>query len=266
MDSQHVIREVMRAVQSTESDARKIHFLRHLMIIARREELSQGLLPFVGNTAIGGPFKGLKLIPEVMNGNFMSLLLGIYEHELHQVVEDLIARQYQTVLNIGCSIGYYAVGMAARLPAAKIYAYDIEPTFQEACRQIAALNGVADRVIVGGLFRGENFANFTGQKTLLICDIEGAELDLLNPTLYPALQKMDILVELHDCFNPVISTTILSRFQSTHDIENIVNDPVAFPLERLLGQKMAVEPLDGAIIAYEGRRGPTPWAILKTKG
>lgn len=51
------------------------------------------------------------------------------------------------------------------------------------CREVAVLNGVAERVQVGGLFQGADFAAYAGRKTWLVMDIEGGEREWrMGPT------------------------------------------------------------------------------------
>ncbi|MGY8961129.1 MAG: hypothetical protein ACKVKG_16705, partial [Alphaproteobacteria bacterium] len=108
-------------------------------------------------------------------------LLGCYEQELHLTFNDALSRTPGVILNIGCAEGYYAVGVARLLPDARIYAYDINDLARERCAAIARLNGVDDRVTIGGLFSPEDFAAFEDQRVLVICDIEGGEYALLDP-------------------------------------------------------------------------------------
>ena len=53
---------------------------------------------------------------------------------------------------------------------------------------------------------------------LVLCDIEGAEQELLNPELAPALKVMDIIVESHECLIPGITQVLVDRFKETHQI------------------------------------------------
>ena len=68
----------------------------------------------------------------------------------------------------------------------------------------------------------ESLQEFAKQRVFLICDIEGAETDLLDPAKSPALIDFDLLVEVHD--DPGSSSAhdlLVERFQSTHSIETI---------------------------------------------
>ncbi len=67
---------------------------------------------------------------------------------------------YETVLNIGCPEGYYAVGMARHMPATRVLAFDLNPVAQQTCVVLAAKNDVAKRVQVEALFRPEDFTAF----------------------------------------------------------------------------------------------------------
>src|SRR2546423_12652663 len=87
-----------------------------------------------------GPFAGLRYPDNLIQ---IPKLLGTYELELHPAVERLIASRPTTVVNVGAAEGYYAVGLARRLPDARILAFDIDERSQEHCRRLAALNGVA---------------------------------------------------------------------------------------------------------------------------
>ncbi len=221
--------------------------------------LQNTLLEAHGAKVLGGPFQGMQFVRQVSEGCCVPKLLGCYEEELHPYVEQAIARDYPRVLNIGVAEGYYAVGLARRLPRAEVFAFDIDQNAQRTCAAVARENGVEGRVHVGGLFRGEDFERYAGQRTLLVCDIEGAERELLDPERYPALQRMDVIVELHDCLVPGLSRQITQRFSSSHDITLVKQGGRAQPLPPLFDR---LSHLDQLLAVWEWRSGPTPWAIM----
>src|SRR5574344_2147159 len=63
--------------------------------------LGNVLLEKIGSKIYSGPFKGMTMIKEAQVGYFVPVLLGCYEHELHETVEEIIARPYKQILNIG---------------------------------------------------------------------------------------------------------------------------------------------------------------------
>jgi len=216
-----------------------------------------------GATVQSGPFEGVALSPDVSEGCFVPKLLGCYEQELHSVIAGLPGRDLEAVVNVGCSEGYYAVGMARLLPGARVHAFDINPAARELCRSLAKRNGLEDRITIGGEFTRSDFASFADRRTLIVCDIEGAEEHLLDPEAAPELAKMHLLVEFHEDSKHGAADRILDRFVGTHGVERFAEtarDYTQFPL--LDG----LEPLDKFLAVWEWRSSPTPWAFLTPRG
>ena len=212
-----------------------------------------------GDTVQGGPFAGMRYPVRSTEGCEVPRLLGCYEQELAPTIEALIARGFGHVLNIGCAEGYYAVGMARRLPGAIIHAFDANPGAQAACRALAEMNGVSARLNIGGLFEGAGFAEHPPRDTLLLLDIEGSEDALLDLERFPALGGLTILVECHDVMRPGLSGRIAARFVASHAVTRIDHavGPVALP-DWLAG----LGHLDRLLAVWEWRSGPTPWLLL----
>ena len=189
-------------------------------------------------------------------------LLGSYEAELHADLELLIPRDHDRVVNVGCAEGYYAVGLARRLPAATVFAFDSDPYAQHLCRRLAARNRVAHRVRVEGTCSPTRLCELVTGSTLLVVDCEGCELELLRPDLVPVLAAADILVELHDFIDPSISATMLSRFSASHDIallDSTERDPAAYPVLDSLSPDDRVEAV------AEHRPCVMQWAVMRAK-
>jgi hypothetical protein len=176
------------------------------------------LLPKTGLVVSGGPFKGMKYINEATGSRYMPKLVGSYECELNPVLNDIISAGYEVIIDIGCAEGYYAVGLAMRMPNARVYAFDTDKHAQDLCLKLAKLNGVEDRVIIGGFCDTDRLNKIISGKTFLLCDCEGYELELIDSSKAPALNQADMIVELHDFVNSEISSTIISRFKVSHDI------------------------------------------------
>ena len=140
-----------------------------------------------------GPLSGLKFIETSAKNYHIPKLLGCYEQPLLPYIEKAIEAKYAAIVNIGSAEGYYAVGMGLRLPNTVVHAYDLSMTAQSSCRNLAELNGISERVTIGSLFKTDHFSQFRDMKTLIICDIEGGEVDLLDPYDAPALRQILIL-------------------------------------------------------------------------
>lgn len=175
-----------------------------------------------GRTVKHGPFAGMRYVP---GHGSVPMLSGAYEAELHPVIEDWVAAAPQVIVDVGCSEGYYAVGLARAIPGATVYAFDIDSAARELCAQMAELNGVTERVAIEAECTPERLAQLPATGVHLLADCEGCELDLLDPAVVPPLRGWRILVELHDFIHPSISATIQRRFERSHDIRLIDEQP-----------------------------------------
>jgi hypothetical protein len=189
-------------------------------------------------------------------------LLGCHEGELHHLVERIIRTSCSTVVNIGSGEGYYAVGLARSLPAARVHAFDRSEAARLLCAELARINGVADRVVIAGECTSDRLAALAGPGTLIWCDCEGCEATLLDPARVPGLAGCDILVEVHEAEHPGITEVLRGRFEVSHEviwIEHAGRDAGPFGVLRGLSQ------LDQLVAVWEGRGGPTPWAWLTAR-
>jgi len=265
----HLGPDFMRIVkpvwESDQPDHIKLTILWNMLTGLQGVVIGQILLNRIGDRVFAGPFRGMQLVKDVMRWHFTPALLGTYEWEIHDAVEAIIAKPYKNIVNVGCGYGYYSVGLALRMPQAKIYAYDIDPDMREQCRLMAEANGVSDRVVIGERFNGEDFQCFSSEETFLFMDIEGGENDLLDPVKYPHAAKMDILVELNDCAIPHLSTSVPLRFAPTHNVRVIPNAAFSFPLEKILGPEYIQGHFDNLIATWENRSGPTPYGVFLRK-
>lgn len=212
-----------------------------------------------------GPFAGM-VLPNII-GNASPYFLGTYEHELHDVVNEQIIRNFTTVqlgkpvtgnfspykriLNVGCGFGYYACGLARALKDCSVTAIDVDPICRKTCEEMAELNSLTNVKV-------DSVCNMANDCDLLIMDIEGAEEEKLQPS------KADVLVECHECMKPGITQKIIDRFEATHKIDIIHNKVCFFNLEQIF-PATRIEHFDHAIATWEGRAGDTPWLWMVRK-
>lgn len=213
-----------------------------------------------GIVVASGPFEGMDYGVRATEGARLARLLGCYEASLAPVIETIVGRDYELVIDIGCAEGYYAVGMARRMPGAKVIARDSSPAAREACGTLARRNGVSDRIEIGGEWRHGDFDICLNARSVVICDIEGAEDSLLDPTRAPGLRGADILVEVHDCDHPGLSDTIARRFSSTHRVTKLHRYIEAGGLPDWMEE---FSDLDRLTALWEWRKGPTPWLWME---
>ena len=216
--------------------------------------------------AFSGPFRGMLLGPLY----YPQTLLGTYESELHPWLERIFAKPFAHVVDIGGGTGYYAVGLALRMPTARLTVFELAPAAREIIANVARLNGVTDRMTLQGECTPANLASAisAGESTFVLIDVEGAEMELLDPATIPPLRDATILVETHDILVPGCRDAVARRFTATHVIEEITNTvrsladfpPALAPRLRRWFPRLALEAV------RELRGGPQVFMLLTPRG
>lgn len=229
------------------------------LAIWRSTMIANTFISHHGATILAGPFAGMQYVSRATEGALAPRLFGSYESELHPHLEALRGTGLECVIDVGCAEGYYAVGLARMLPEVTVHAHDIDEAARAACAQLAASNGVTERVRIGGEFRPEDFQAFAGRNTLVIVDAEGAEDDVLIPERAPALAGMRLIVETHDIYRKGVKQRLIDRFSPTHQIEVVRQGPKTTPLPDWVGE---LNHLDQLLAYWEWRSAPTPWLVM----
>lgn len=249
--------------QSVVNQARKIRLLRMARLAPQslsRYDLDQLLLLTIGPRVQAGPFAGMEYLDHACGSVLSAKLLGTYELELQSVIESLCGDNIHRVWVVGSGEGYYAVGLARRMPKAQVWAFDTSAEARVATLDLAMLNGVADRMAIGSRCRVEIIKRSAPERGLIICDIEGEERSWLGQADPNELRHCHLLVEVHDqpgCFD--VAETLQVNFNSTHDVQMIESQPrdlaaVHWPVE-------LVAPELRALAVDEGRLRGTRWLM-----
>lgn len=203
----------------------------HHALSYRAERLRDQLVNKYGSKILGGPFAGMAIGENALGSVLLPKMIGTYERELWPFIDEIIATPYENVLNIGSGEGYYVVGLAMKMPDTRFHAFDAEPNAAGVCHHNALLNGVNLRIGYNGICVHQNLIDNVKGRTLIICDCEGCEYDLLDPAAVPNLLNADILIEMHD-HEGTRRGGFYRRFAATHDIRTVISggrDPTAIP-------------------------------------
>lgn len=211
---------------------------------------------------VSGPFKGLKLAPHP----YLPHLLGSYERELHATIEALSARPWQRIVNVGGGNGFYTVGFGLRVPRAALVVFELTAEGRAVIAATVERNGLIARTQILGAAEPANLeAACTGPgPTLVVMDVEGAELELTDPARVPSLRATTMLIETHDVLRAGCRDAIVERYRGSHTITTIVpraRTLADFPasLAPLLPRLMPARCVEAV---QEWRGGPQEWLLL----
>ncbi len=167
----------------------------------------------------GGPFKNMQYVDSAIGSNYVHKLIGSYEAVLHPYIKQISTQDFDTILDIGSAEGYYVIGLGRMFPNAKLIGFELEEAGRKLTQEMYVKNSLTNVINLHGEATARNIKPFVTDKTLLVCDCEGAELDILDPDqcLELLLVKYAI-IELHDDFRPGIKEKLTQRFEATHRV------------------------------------------------
>jgi hypothetical protein len=207
-------------------------------LVYGKKQVNEWLWEQTRGVVQSGPFKGMEMLREESwdDGNSGTKILGCYEQELHGPISEEITRLLRldapVVANVGCAEGFYAVGMARRLPRAKVLIVDISDEAVAIAHKAAALNEV--ELVTASVDEALESPD------LVIMDCEGGEQGYLDPVVHPGLVKAVIIVEIHESDDGhYVNDLIYSRFWETHDVYFCLSEGSREPLEMPLLKKLA---------------------------
>ncbi len=203
-------------------------------------ELARKLVDAYGTSVLHGPFRG-QVYPKasLLNRAGAPRLLGSYEQELHQIFDKLDSR-YELLIDVGAADGYYAVGMA-RKSGRSVFAYETDPRESASCGEMARLNGVASQVeCLSWCDEDEIVRLCAGHRCFVLSDCEGYEYNLFGSRAVRALDRSDLVIELHDRAGESMLDVLRERFAATHRLEALSVEPrhlEDYPEAAILGSR-----------------------------
>ena len=234
----------------------------------RRKALATRLFDAHGGVVAHGPFRGLRLErhANISRGPLGLKICGLYEAGV--VDEIAAAAPIGDLVNFGAADGYMALGPLVAGLAQRSICFELTATGREAIAHAAAANGLADRVVLRGAADAGTAdalreAGFVPERALVLCDIEGAEFEVLDAGLLAALAPARLIVELHD--NPARNGTaareaLIARLPAGSRHRILSAGPVDW---RGVPDLAALPDTDRALVMSEGRRFAGEWLVAE---
>ena len=222
-------------------------------------DLNQQLIAHVGRRVLQGPFVGMMLTSSAEQQHVGPYLLGTYEMELHDWVEECLRGRFNQIVDIGSSFGYYAVGLARRFPQTPVVAVDADWWARRAVAEMATANSVSNITLQRSCSPAW-LARHLKSDSLIVSDCEGYEATLFLGPRIPALATATMIVELHEVDSGDLVAGFRERFSASHVIGE-VSDRATTPKVR------DVPGLEGEELERLSRevRGPQTWIYLRPR-
>lgn len=218
---------------------------------------------------LGGPFAGIEFPYDPTWLGNTAKLLGVYEIELQGALKKLGAVPFPVIINIGSADGYYALGSGKLWPAAKIITYETEEYGRKLMEEFAVKNNSFERIESHGKCDQVEFINVLSRfdHGLVVMDIEGGEDELLSGENLIHLKNFHLLVELHDIRVDRLGEKLRERFETTHDILEIITRPrrlgdFSYPRNIFIKLYFLEQLRD---LSDEGRGAPMRWFLMVPK-
>lgn len=169
-----------------------------------------------GDRVLSGPFRSVRLPTASFLEHAAPYLLGVYESELHSVWEVLLQGEYPQVLDVGAKFGFYAVGLASRLPQTNVVAFDTDSWASKAIVEMRTINGCDGRLVIERLCDVHWLRRHLRAGALIVSDCEGYEGILFDPQVVPLLSQAVMVIETHDHEVAGVTQVLLERFGQSH--------------------------------------------------
>ena len=214
-----------------------------------------------------GPFTGLKLNGNANTsaGNLGAKTCGLYESEVIEQIARL--GPFKDVVNFGAADGYFSLGLLVAGMAERSICFEMTEQGRAEIARNARENGLSDKVVVRGTVDdtvGSILAelNFDPTASLVLCDIEGAEFEVLTEKVLSGLKGATLIVELHDRLRPEglpLRDALVARLPETANAFILKGAPPNWqdiPVIENLSDN------DRALVCSDGRKVLGEWLIV----
>ena len=234
----------------------------------RRKMLSNAIFERHGGVVQLGVFEGLKLGGDsnISRGSLALKIFGLYEPKV--VAEIASAAPFDDLINLGAADGYMAIGPVFAGLCKRSICFELAKTGRQAVAANARLYGVSDAVVI----RGAADDSFLGRlseisrdlsRSVVLCDIEGAEFDVFSTSVLETLKATRIIIELHDQLMPegtALREALIARIPdgTRHRLPKAGVEPFEGieDLERM-------HDIDRALVMSEGRKVIGEWLVIE---
>ncbi len=245
------------------------HSIEKAIVKHRRKTLAREIFARHGGIVQCGSFKGMHLdgVANTSQAAHGLKILGLYESPVtDQLVNWCPA---ETLVDVGAADGYYPIGMLKAGLVKQAVCFEATEAGRQAIQRNARLNGVESNIRIegkadAGFLDIMKDLDLNPAGTLVLCDIEGGEFEIIKRSLIDYLTGAKFIIELHDM---MISTAekgirqkLIAEFPDTYQTRIIRDTPRQWSG---IPELEALTDLDRALVTCEGRKYIGEWLIAE---
>ena len=145
--------------------------------------------------------------------------------------------------------------------------FELTQTGRDAVHRNATANGLQAQIVLRGkadetLTKQLTELGFVASQSLLLCDIEGAEFEVLTAEALQFLRGTPLIIELHDRFMPqgtALRAALIDRLPDGATWKIMTADTLSF---HGIPDLEAMEDSDRGLVLSEGRKRPGEWLVV----
>lgn len=167
-----------------------------------RRRISERIRTEADSVVQSGPFRGMRLSPSDSHwggSDKGSMILGLYEKEILDLLASL-GSATRPFINLGAADGYYGIGMLVGRLCSSALCFELDEKGRALIRESAEANRVGGRIQIHGT-AARGFQNTIPEEyrhnSIILIDIEGHEIELLDQETFRQFRSCDVIVELH---------------------------------------------------------------------
>ncbi|MBL4576770.1 MAG: hypothetical protein JKY51_11880 [Opitutaceae bacterium] len=247
-----------------------LNSLEKAIVKHRRKSLSRAIFAKHNGTIQRGPFEGMQLngVANISQAAHGLKIFGLYESPIMDTMLEWCPAE--VLVDIGAGDGYYPVGMLRANLVKRAVCFEATEAGRKAIQINADLNDVGDRIEIRGRASSDFTKTIEGlnlppQQTIILCDIEGGEFEVITRELIENLSGAKFVIELHeqliDQDKTQLRQKILSAFPENYQTTILSDSPRQW---KGIPELEAMHDLDRALITSEGRKLLGEWLIAET--
>lgn len=247
-----------------------VESLEKAIVKLHRKRIAERVFALARGVVQRGPFQGMKLVQgsHLSRSDMAMKAFGLYEPEVLEYMAAL--GPLRTLVNLGAGDGYYSIGLLRAGVVQRAFCFEMNPLGRKVIPGNAALNGVAGAVRIFGAAEADLAEQLVAagadpEGMLVLCDIEGAEFDVLSAGLIGWASKAVFVIELHPFLvdgGEAKIAALTGSFQPTHQCRILKAGP---PRWQDIPEIEALTDLERALVTNEGRKQLGRWLIAEPR-